>query len=162
MKEEILQNLHSEHQGITSCINKGSRNVYWPNFCEDVKNFVNSCSICQHHQRANVKETLLPYKVPSLPWEEVSIDFMYLQKTDYLLCTDYHSKYIEIKKLTLNTAEPVISALKQIFRTHGIPRRLHSDNGPPFDSKQFVNFTKTYDSEHVTTSPKYPKSNEMV
>ncbi|GBN42352.1 Transposon Ty3-I Gag-Pol polyprotein, partial [Araneus ventricosus] len=65
MKEEILQNLHSAHQGITSCINKASRNVYWPNFCEDIKNFVNSCSICQQHQRANVKETLLPYRVPS-------------------------------------------------------------------------------------------------
>ncbi|GBN22613.1 hypothetical protein AVEN_136784-1 [Araneus ventricosus] len=75
---------------------------------------------------------------------------------------DYHSKYIEIKKLTLKTAESVISALKQIFRTHGIPRRLHSDNGPPFDSKIFVNFTKTYDIEHVTSSPKYPKSNGMV
>ncbi|GBN71551.1 hypothetical protein AVEN_275629-1 [Araneus ventricosus] len=56
----------------------------------------------------------------------------------------------------------MISALKQIFRTHGIPRRLHSDNGPPFDIKQFAYFTKRYDIEHVTSSPKYPKSNEMV
>ncbi|GBN17395.1 hypothetical protein AVEN_114705-1 [Araneus ventricosus] len=56
----------------------------------------------------------------------------------------------------------MISALKQIFRTHGIPRRLHSDNGPPFDIKQFVHFTKTYDIEHITSSPKHPKSNEMV
>ncbi|GBM41071.1 hypothetical protein AVEN_134120-1, partial [Araneus ventricosus] len=122
-------------------------------FCEDIKKFVNSSSICQEHQRANVKETLIPYKVPSLLWEEVSIDFRYLQKTDYLLGADYHSKYIEIKKLTLKTTQPVVSAMKQIFRTHGIPRRLHSDNGPPFDSKQSVHFTKTYDIEHVTSSP---------
>ncbi|GBL72886.1 Uncharacterized protein K02A2.6 [Araneus ventricosus] len=162
MKEEILQNPYSAHREITSCINKASRNVYLPNFYEDIKKFVNSCSICQQHQRVNVKETLLPYRVPSLPWEEVSIYFMYLQKTDYLLCTDYHSKCIEIKKLSLKTAEPVISALEQVLRTHGIPRRLHSDNGPPFDCKQFVNFTKTYDIEHVTSSPKYPKSNGMV
>ncbi|GBM68622.1 Transposon Ty3-G Gag-Pol polyprotein [Araneus ventricosus] len=53
MKEEILQNLHSAHQGITSCINKASRNVYWPNFCEDIKNFVNSYSICQQHHYNN-------------------------------------------------------------------------------------------------------------
>ncbi|XP_054717251.1 uncharacterized protein LOC129226646 [Uloborus diversus] len=87
---------------------------------------------------------------------------MYLQKTDYLLCVDYHSEFIEIKKLTKKTAEPVINALKQIFRTHGIPRRLHSDNGPPFDSRLFQNFTKSYDIEPVTSSPKYPKSNGMV
>lgn len=106
--------------------------------------------------------TLKPYKVPSLPWEDIAIDFMYLQNTDYLLCTDYHSKFIEIKKLNSKTAEPVLTALKQIFRTHGIPRRLHSDNGPPFDSKQFAQFVKTYDMEHVTSSPKYPRSNGMV
>jgi hypothetical protein len=109
-----------------------------------------------------VKEPLKPYKVPSLPWEDIAIDFMYLQNTNYLVCTDYHSKFIEIKKLNSKTAEPVLTALKQIFRTHGIPRRLHSDNGPPFDSKQFAQFIKTYDMEHVTSSPKYPKSNGMV
>lgn len=162
MKMQILDNLHSAHQGITSCINKAARNVYWPNFCEEIKTFVNSCAICQQHQRANVKESLIPYKVPSLPWEEISIDFMYLQKSDYLICTDYHSKFIEIKKLTQKTADPVIAALKQIFRTHGIPRTLHSDNGPPFDSERFTDFSKKYDIQHITSSPRYPKSNGMV
>ena len=45
---------------------------------------------------------------------------------------------------------------------HGIPKRLHSDNGLPFDSYKFQFFIKDYDMQHLTSSPKFSKSNGMV
>ena len=162
MRGEILKKLHVAHQGITSCQNKAKRSMYWPKMTTEIKNFVNSCRICQKFQKSNPKEEMIPYHIPIHPWIEVGIDFMYLKGNDYLLAIDYHSKFIEVRKVSHKTAEAVISVLKQIFRTHGIPKCLHSDNGPPFDSYKFQSFIKDYDMKHVTSSTKFPKSNEMV
>ena len=34
-----------------------------------------------------------------------------------------------------------------------------SDNGPPFNSKDFANFAEDFGFEHITSSPRYPRSN---
>ena len=57
------------------------------------------------------------------------------------------------------TAKEVILKLKAHFARHGIPDRVVSDNGPPFNSQDFVQFAKTFGFEHVTSSPGYPQSN---
>ncbi|XP_054717265.1 uncharacterized protein K02A2.6-like [Uloborus diversus] len=62
----------------------------------------------------------------------------------------------------MKTATAVISALKQIFRTHGIPQKIHSDNGPPFDSQAYLSFLKSYDIQSIISSPRYPRSNGMI
>ncbi|UYV61374.1 K02A2.6-like [Cordylochernes scorpioides] len=43
-----------------------------------------------------------------------------------------------------------------------IPETLVSDNGPPFFSKEFQNFTRTWNIVHVTSSPYHAQSNGMV
>lgn len=162
MRKEFLAKLHIAHQGINSCQNKAKRNLYWANINTDIKDFVNSCKICHKFQKSNVKEDMIPHKIPQHPWEELGIDFMYLNGKDYLLVIDYHSKFIEVRKLTTKNADSVIMMLKQIFRTHGIPRCLYSDNGPPFDSQKFEFFIREYDLKHETSSPRFPRSNGMV
>ena len=56
----------------------------------------------------------------------------------------------------------VISKLKSQFARHGIPDQLISDNGPPFSSREFQEFALTYQFEHLTSSPRYPRSNGKV
>ena len=38
--------------------------------------------------------------------------------------------------------------MKQIFATYGTPRRIESDNGPPFNSKEFNEFAEQEGFEH--------------
>ena len=59
------------------------------------------------------------------------------------------------------TAPEVIKKLKRHFSDHGIPDKLHSDN-MPFGSKEFQDFAKGYEFEHLTSSPDYPQSNGKV
>ena len=40
-----------------------------------------------------------------------------------------------------------------------VPNRVVSDNGPPYNSKEFAEFSKEYEFEHKTSSPRYPQSN---
>lgn len=59
-------------------------------------------------------------------------------------------------------ADIITASLLQIFRSHGMPKKIHLDNGPPFDSHKFVLFTERYQMGHVTSSPNYSRSNVMV
>ncbi|KAK9739152.1 hypothetical protein QE152_g9280 [Popillia japonica] len=63
--------------------------------------------------------------------------------------------------MSSKTATEVISKLKVIFATHGIPTIFVSDN-VPFNSLEFKNFAKDWDFDLITSNPKYPQSNGLA
>ena len=77
----------------------------------------------------------------------------------YLLVVDYYSRWVEVKRLHNQLAATVISALKEVFATHGIPDLVISDNGPQFACELFQQFATIYGFTHVTSSPRYPRAN---
>ena len=52
--------------------------------------------------------------------------------------------------------------MKQIVAEHGIPRKSISDNGPQFSAAIFKQFAEQWSFHHITTSPRYPKSNGFI
>ena len=52
-----------------------------------------------------------------------------------------------------------ITVLKELFAEHGIPEEIRSDNGPQFASHLFAEFTKDWNIQHSTSSPRNPMSN---
>ncbi|KAA5586471.1 transposase family protein, partial [Pseudomonas aeruginosa] len=55
-----------------------------------------------------------------------------------------------------------MTQLKSIFSRHGIPETMISDNGPPFNSKEFHLFTIDWNIKHINSSPYFSRSNGMV
>ena len=53
----------------------------------------------------------------------------------------------------------VISCLRNVFSTHGIPYFLVRDNGPSFLSQEFDVFCKLNGIKHLKISPYHPSSN---
>ena len=49
-----------------------------------------------------------------------------------------------------------------MFSRHGIPERVPSDNGPPFDSGEYAKFANDWGFSISTSSPKFPRSNGEV
>ena len=45
------------------------------------------------------------------------------------------SRYPEVAIVKNTAAEDNIHAFAEMFARHGIPAKLHSDNGPPFNGK---------------------------
>ena len=73
---------------------------------------------------------------------------------------DYYSRYIEVAAMTKNKkGSEVVRALKSIFARHGIPEKVRSDNGPPFDSGEYARFANDWGFKITTSSPKFPRSN---
>ncbi|GFS34049.1 retrovirus-related Pol polyprotein from transposon 17.6 [Trichonephila inaurata madagascariensis] len=63
---------------------------------------------------------------------------------EHLLMIDYLSKYVELKPLNSTTAQSVITVMKSIYATHGIPRRTCGDGGPPYNSNLMMNFFREW------------------
>ena len=158
MRAEILDRIHSGHQGMTKCRQRAKDSVWWPGIRKDIDEKVSKCAICCKMQIQH-PEPLIPSPFPQRPWQRVGTDLFEWKKTEYLLVVDYYSRFIEVAKLTSTTAASVISHLKSIFARHGIPEVVVSDNGPQYSSAAFQDFSKEYEFSHVTSSPKYPQAN---
>ena len=72
------------------------------------------------------------------------------------------SVFIEIFRLRDTKSSSVIATMKHIFSIHGTPKILFSDNGPQYASREFRNFSISWDFEHNTSSPESPQSNGLV
>lgn len=52
--------------------------------------------------------------------------------------------------------------MDEIFSTHGIPNIVKTDNGPPFRSHEFNEFTKYMGFTHRKITPLWPRANGEV
>lgn len=162
LRNEMLNIIHDGHLGIEKCKNRARGLLYWPKINQDIENLIENCLVCQQLQNSNKKQTLIPHEMPKLPYEKLGSDIFEWNKELYILIVDYFSKYIEISKISSTSAGNVISVLKSTFARHGIPKLLISDNGPPFNSKEFKKFMYDWGVEHRTSSPYYPQSNGLA
>ena len=103
------------------------------------------------------------HPVPELPWSNISADLFDHNSKQYLVIVDSYSGWFEMDMLnTDSSSKTVIDKMKHHFATHGIPQKCMTDNGPQFISKEFKNFAKEWNFEHITSSPLYPKSNGLA
>ena len=128
----------------------------------EIKDHIAKCTVCAAYQKEQPKEPLISHKIPNRPWETIGCDLFHFEDKDYFCTVDYYSSYFEIDLLKAKTASEVLHTLKIHFSRHGIPNKLVSDNGPPYNSYEFQQFMTSYDIEHVTSSPHYPQSNGKV
>ena len=99
LREDILAQLHIGHQGIEKTRRLARESVYWPGIYKDVEQLVKTCGVCQEYQPKQHNEPLQPHDIPSTPWVKLASDLFTLDGEEYLLLTDYHSKYPMLHKL---------------------------------------------------------------
>ena len=160
-RKTLLNLIHSTgHQGIQSSVRRAREAVFWPRMNCDIQEFVSKCKVCCELQSAQTKQPMISHEIPDRPWEKVGCDLFEMKGKHYLITVDYYSDFYEIDRLSVNmSGSEVIPKLKAHFARYGLPSVVVSDNGPPFNSQQFADFSKVYDFDHVTSSPAYPQSN---
>ena len=158
MRSDILEKIHTGHQGIVKCRARARESVWWPGLSAQIESMVERCPVCVR-ERQIPPEPLIPTDTPDYPWQKIGMDLFELKKEQYLIVVDYYSRYIELALLRQTTAECVINHCKSIFSRHGIPEVVMSDNGCQFTSHQFTAFAEKYGFTHITSSPHYPQAN---
>ena len=162
MREEILERIHTGHQGITKCRERANLSVWWPCICKEIKTKVASSQFCQENQPLQRKEPLMTTDLPDRPWQKVSTDLFELAGQKYLVAMDHYLRFIEILSLVETTSLVVIQKLKSVVARWGIPEELISDNGTQFKSLQFDEFKVKYGFKHTTSSPHHPQANSAA
>ncbi|UYV80723.1 hypothetical protein LAZ67_19001539 [Cordylochernes scorpioides] len=161
-RNHILSLLHKAHRGINSTLSLARSTFYWPGMCQEVEEFVKKCRICQKYSRNNTKEPLIPHEAGNYPFKKIGVDLYEIEGRKYLGIVDYYTKYPEVFELRSTKAEMVIEKLKEVFARCGVPEIMMTDNGPPFQSTEMMEFAKEWNVTHTTSSPRFPQSNGMI
>ena len=160
MRRRLMEEVHSSHLGIQSCLRRARESMYWPAMSSQITDFVARCEICQAFpNKAQQKEPLIPVEAPQRPWQQVSCDIFQWSSCNYLISVDHHSNFFEVDRLTTMSTEQVRKKLKQHFARYGQPEILITDNGPQFKSEEFAHFSRTWNFKHRTSSPYHQQGN---
>ena len=140
LKEDVLARLHESHQGRGKCRERARYSKWRPRIGKDINTTVDAYSKCREQTPAQPHEPLRHSQLPGRPWEKLVADLCEFNKKQYLVTVDYYSGWIEIQLVTNTPSQAIIGKFQNMFTTHGIRGRLHTDNGPPFHSKEFAAF----------------------
>ena len=94
-----------------------------------VENGLKNCTLCQMFASKVTKEPITPLKVPKT-WQDLSMDLFgpISDKTHILVALDTLKRFPTAKTVSSAAAQPVISALNNIYADYGIPQTHRTDN----------------------------------
>ena len=160
LQQKAVNIAHSGHQGIVKTIALMREKVWFCNMQAAVDFAVKNCMTCQVATRTPAREPLQMSELPNAPWTEVSCDFGHLDNGQYLLViTDEYSRYPIVDIVDSTSANSVIPKLDKVFAEFGIPQTLKTDNGPPFNSKDFAAYCTHLGFRHRKITPEWPRAN---
>ena len=104
---------------------------------EAVKRWVSTCLACQASAESKARDPMKPMKAPEEPWSRLYADHWGPTQDGHciLVVIDGLTRYPEVAVVKGTSAEDNIQAFSEVFSRHGVPRRLHSNNGAPFNGK---------------------------
>ena len=159
MRPAMLSVIYGTHLGILKCKQRAREALYWPGMSAQIEEKVKDCTFCHECAPAQQKEPLIPSPISDLPWAMAASDIFTFESEQFLVLVDSYSKYIGVTKLKDLTSQETTQALEEHFGRHGTPARLITDCGVQYTSKEFKDFAKSYNFEHVLVSPKHSQAN---
>ena len=121
MRSDMKQRVHAGHLGINACLRRARDIIFWPGMSSELRQFVESCSVCATYSDQQSPEPVSMHDVCHRPWEKAGTDLFTIHGRNYLVTVDYYSKFFEVDYLPETTSDMVITKLKHHFARHGIP-----------------------------------------
>lgn len=148
IRKDILNDNHESlfgaHRGYKKTIAQIRRHFYWPQMKKEILEYVKTCTECQKAKSLNTKPfgKLRPFPPPSKKWEEISMDFIFdlprtsNKNTGILVVVDKLSKQTHFIPLDskINAKGTADLFYKEVYKQHGLPRKIISDRDSRFTS----------------------------
>ena len=161
LREEYLQRLHQGHLSATKVQQNARLHLYWPGLDADIADYTRRCQECIRRSQPP-REPLQAHEVPQEPWERIAMDYFYMNGRLYILICDYFSKFPFLFQVKTTSFANLKDHLEELFSVECIPDEIMSDNGPPFNGKEFSSYLTGLGIRHTTSSPNYPRSNGFI
>ena len=162
LRTDMVNQIHSGHLGMEACLRRARDILYWPGMQSDIRHSVRHCITCNEYKPEQARQPMTSHAVPDRPRSNgsiVSADLFSFDGRLYLVVIDHYSAFWEIEQLQSTTSRDIVGKLMILFSRYGIPDLFLSDNGPQFSGAPFSSFTKEWSFQHITSSPRYPRSN---
>ena len=160
--QEAVDKAHQgAHPGMASLKRRIRSHFWFPCSNDLITATIKRCPTCQVFTDKTTKEPISTQKVPAGPWEDVHIDLFgpLPDKRHVLVALDNYSRFPAAKMVPSTGAKPVLKALNTIYTDYGYPERHRTDNGPPFNSKEFADYSTRHGIVHDLSYPYHPQGN---
>ncbi|XP_062542323.1 uncharacterized protein K02A2.6-like [Armigeres subalbatus] len=158
LRVRAMELAHQGHIGASSMKRILRNHFWWPGIGKEVQQYVDKCETCLRLSKKDAPLPLTSRELPQGPWEILQIDF-YTDKDfgygEFLVVVDTYSRYIHVIEMKHIDGDTTNSALLKIFEVWGYPLAIQSDNGPPFQSDNFV---KTWENRGIKIRKSIPLS----
>lgn len=152
---KVLQQLHGSlsggHVGYYKTLARVKADFFWKGMRSYVRHCIKECDICQQNKAENVSPTglLQPLPIPTKIWTEISMDVIEGLPSSHgkdciMVIVDRLSKYAHFIALSHPYTATTIARLfiDNIFKLHGMPLSIVSDQDPTFLSSFLKEFFK--------------------
>ena len=75
---------------------------------------------------------------------------------------DEYSRFPEVEITNSTSSMEVIPKLERMFTSYGYPANLKSDNGPPFNSREFKLYARRSGFKHQKITPEFARANGLA
>jgi len=147
------------------------RRTYWfPRVREKCEEHVRYCLKCIAYSPVSGKSEGYLHPIPkgNLPFETIHTDYLgpidsrVLIKKHILLIVDAFSKFVKLFATKTTNATEAILCLQQFFQNYNKPKVVISDRGSAFTSRDFEEFLKERDIQHIKIATGSPRANAQA
>lgn len=169
LRETVLMSLHDNmgHMGKDRTLDLVRARFYWPRMASDIERKVKTCNRCVLRKTLPERAAPLVNIMTTRPLELVCMDFLSIEPDrsntkNILVITDHFTKYAVAIPTPNQKALTVAKCLWDNFIIHyGIPEKLHSDQGPDFESRLIKQLCEVAGIQKIRTTPYHPRGNPV-